>query len=96
MKKYFLNVYEKVLVEKFSSISSSVWLLERYVEISGVDFVEIFQKNGQKSMKNGRFGSVFLHVSHKMIPLLDPTCDYCNLALYAALWISGVVFKAEC
>ena len=46
-------------------------------EISRVDF----QKNGQKSMKNGRFGSGFLHVSDKMVPLRDPTFDYYNFTV---------------
>ena len=35
MKKYFLNVYEKVFVEKLQCDELLVW----YGEISGVDFV---------------------------------------------------------
>ena len=59
MKKYFLNVYEKVFVP-FRFVT---WHPENFDEISGVKIVEIFRKNGQKSMKNGRFGSVFMHVT---------------------------------
>ena len=48
--------------------------------ISGVKFVKFHQKK-EKSTKNDRFGSGFLHVIHKLIPQQD---SICNIVTYVA------------
>ena len=75
MKTIFLNVYEKVFVMN----TQTTFVINSLIYIPSSDFVEIFQKNGQKSMKNGRFGSVFLHVIQEMVSLSYLTFGYNNM-----------------
>ena len=58
------------------------------------EIVEIFSENRSKNMKNGRFGSGFLHVSQKMSPLRDPTCGYDKITLKGSVKIERVLFSA--
>ena len=61
-------------------------------EISGVTFVK---KNGQKPMKNGQFGSRFLHVIQKMTLPASQSIGFSIPIVYEAPVNKWCNFKAE-
>ena len=81
----FWGPFQKLMNEIFERLWESMRevVLTTYgssCTISGVKFFKFHQKK-EKSTKNDRFGSGFLHVIHKLIPQQD---SICNIVTYVA------------
>ena len=81
----FWGPFQKLMNEIFERLWESMRevVLTTYgssCTMSGVKFVKFHQKK-EKSTKNDRFGSGFLHVIHKLIPQQD---SICNIVTYVA------------
>ena len=82
--KFDENLHHKsgaLSITFYSFITPHAYFL---IDVQKSHFSSNFEKV-PKSMKNVRFWSSFLHVTHKLIPQDRPTFNFCQLTLCAAV-----------